>query len=305
MNYTVDVIIPAYKPGPSFQELLDRLTRQTYPVRRILVINTEESLYPADQIRQPENMELYHITRDEFDHGTTRNRAAQMADSDLMLFMTQDALPADKHLVANLVAAFKDETVGAAYARQIAHRDHSLIERYTRQFNYPAKSFVKRSADLGRLGIKTFFCSDACAMYRRSLYLELGGFRPQAIFNEDMLFASELIYGGYGIAYQADARVIHSHDYTGMEQLKRNFDNGVSQALNPRVFADVPAYGEGMKLVKKTAICLIRHGEGKEVFRLIWLSACKMIGFSLGKSYFKLPKPLIMKLTSNKEYWTD
>ena len=302
MNYTVDVIIPTYRPGKSFQQLLDQLDRQSYQIRRILVINTDESLYPAG-IRQPECMELYHIRKEEFDHGTTRNRAAAMSEADLMLFMTQDAVPADTELVANLAAAFADETVGAAYARQIAHPEHSAIERYTRSFNYPEKSFVKRAVDLGRLGIKTFFCSDACAMYRRSLYLERGGFRPQAIFNEDMIFASELIYGGYGIAYRADAKVIHSHEYTGMQQLRRNFDNGVSHAVNSRLFDEVPAYGEGMSLVRKTAWYLITHGEAAQCPKLVWLSACKLIGFTLGKNYYKLPKSVIKKLTSNQDYW--
>ncbi len=303
MSYTVDVIIPVYKPKETFQKLLTRLEKQTYPIGRIIVINTEESLYPADQIKEPEQMELYHITKDEFDHGTTRNQAARMSSADLILFMTQDAVPANTRMVENLVKAFEDETVGAAYARQIPNKDHSLIEKYTRNFNYSPKSCVKRKGDLGRLGIKTFFCSDACAMYRRSLYMRFGGFAPQAIFNEDMLFASELVYNGYGIAYQAEARVIHSHEYTGIEQLKRNFDNGVSQAVNFRVFGDLPTYGEGIKLVKGTIAYLLKKGEISECFRLIYISACKAIGFSLGKKYFMLPKSVIEKLTMNKEYW--
>ncbi len=303
MSYTVDVIIPVYKPGDTFQKLLKRLETQTYPISRIIVINTDESKYPADKIREPEQMELYHITKDEFDHGTTRNGAAKMSTADLMLFMTQDAVPANRYMVQNLVKAFEDETVGAAYARQLPNREHSLIEKYTRNFNYPPQSCVKRKEDLGRLGIKTFFCSDACAMYRRSTYLKLGGFAPQAIFNEDMLFASELVYNGYGIAYQAGARVIHSHEYTGIEQLRRNFDNGVSQAVNFRVFGNLPTYGEGMKLVKETMVYLLKKGKIGECFRLIYLSACKAIGFSLGKKYFILPRFVIEKLTMNKEYW--
>lgn len=303
MSYTVDVIIPVYKPQETFQKLLRRLEKQTYPIERIIVINTDESKYPADKINAPEQMELYHITKDEFDHGTTRNKAARMSTADLMLFMTQDAVPADSKMIENLVKAFEDETVGAAYARQIPNKEHSLIEKYTRNFNYPPQGCVKRKADLGRLGIKTFFCSDACAMYRRSLYLKLGGFAPQAIFNEDMLFASELVYNGYGIAYQAEARVVHSHEYTGIEQLKRNFDNGVSQAVNFRVFGNLPTYGEGMKLVKGTLLYLIKKRKFAECVRLIYVSACKVIGFSLGKQYFALPKFMIEKLTMNKEYW--
>lgn len=303
MKYSVDVIIPVYRPGEKFQELLKRLEQQTYPVSRILVINTEEKLYPAETIREPEQMELYHIKKEEFDHGGTRNMAAKMSTADLMLFMTQDAVPADRRMVENLVAAFEDETVGAAYARQIPNKEHSLIEKYTRNFNYPRESMVKRKKDLGTLGIKTFFCSDACAMYRRSLYLQLGGFEPQAIFNEDMLFASRLIYADYGVAYCAKARVIHSHDYTGMEQLRRNFDNGVSQADNFDVFGNLPTYGEGKKLVLGTLGWLLKKGEIAECFRLVWLSACKAAGFTLGKKHYTLPKALVRKLSMNREYW--
>lgn len=56
-----------------------------------------------------------------------------------------------------------------------------LMEQYTRQFNYPEESRVKWLADLPELGIKTYFCSNVCAMYRRELYLQLGGFVQKAI----------------------------------------------------------------------------------------------------------------------------
>ena len=69
-------------------------------------------------------------------------------------------------------------------------------------------------------------------MYRKSTYEELGGFLPEAIFNEDMVFASTAINAGYSVAYVAEARVIHSHNYTGFQQFQRNFDNGVSHADN-------------------------------------------------------------------------
>ena len=41
---TVDVIIPAYRPGKEFEKLLDSLSTQNYPVEKILVMNTEEKI---------------------------------------------------------------------------------------------------------------------------------------------------------------------------------------------------------------------------------------------------------------------
>ena len=206
---TVDVIIPASYPDEKLQKILDRLEKQTHPVERIIVINTDEAGFPKN-LRWPANMEVYHIAPEEFDHGATRDMAARKSTADLMLFMTQDAVPADTHLVEYLAKAFDDPLVAAAYARQLAKKTDSAIERFTRNFNYPAESRVKTQADIQALGIKTYFCSNSCAMYRKSTYEELGGFLPEAIFNEDMVFASTAINAGYSVAYVAEARVIHS-----------------------------------------------------------------------------------------------
>lgn len=300
----VDVIIPVNYPDEKFQKLLDRLARQTYLARRIIVINTDEKGFP-ETLRCPDTMEVYHIEPDEFDHGATRDMAARKSDADLLLFMTQDAVPADTHLIEHLVQAFENPLVAAAYARQLAVKTDSAIERYTRNFNYPAKSKVKTQADIPTLGIKTFFCSNSCAMYRRSIYEELGGFLPEAIFNEDMVFASTAINAGYAIAYVAEARVLHSHNYTGLQQFRRNFDNGVSHADNESVFQNVESVGEGKKLVFGTLKYLLKHHEYAQIPRLIYLSGCKAAGFFLGEKYYKLPRKLILFCSMNKKYWKE
>ena len=107
-----------------------------------------------------------------------------MSQADYLLFMTQDALPEDRYLIETLVEAIEqDKKIGAAYARQLPREDCRLMEQYTRQFNYPEKSRAKWLADLPELGIKTYFCSNVCAMYKRELYLQLGGFVKKTILN--------------------------------------------------------------------------------------------------------------------------
>ena len=44
-NIKVDVIIPAYHPGKEFSTLIERLTKQTFPIHRIIVMNTEETYW--------------------------------------------------------------------------------------------------------------------------------------------------------------------------------------------------------------------------------------------------------------------
>ena len=97
-----------------------------------------------------------------------------------------------------------------------------------------------------------------CAAYKKSIYEEIGGFVKKAIFNEDMIYAGTMAKRGYGIAYAADACVIHSHNYSCRQQFHRNFDLGVSQADHPEIFEGVPSEGEGLRLVKKSLAYLIK-----------------------------------------------
>ena len=41
----VDLIIPVYGPGNRLLELFDRLEHQTVPVNRLIIMNTEKSLW--------------------------------------------------------------------------------------------------------------------------------------------------------------------------------------------------------------------------------------------------------------------
>ena len=179
----------------------------------------------------------------------------------------------------------------------------NLIERYTRSFNYPKKSRVKKYSDLNELGIKTYFCSNVCAAYKKEIYEKLGGFECRTIFNEDMIFAANIIKQGYFIVYCAEARVIHSHNYTGMEQLHRNFDLAVSQADHPEIFEGIPSEQEGIRLVKKTFRYLLEKKQPFEMIRLIYISGCKYVGYFLGKRYRKLPIKVVRQLSMNKKYW--
>ena len=302
---TVDVIIPSYRPGREFHELLRRLEAQTVRIGHILIINTEEELFDPSLVKGIESAEVFHISKREFDHGATRNMGAGFSGADIIVFMTDDALPADSHLIANLLRPFRDPTVKAVYARQIPRKTCSLIERLTREFNYPAKSDVKRERDLKRLGIKTFFCSNVCAAYDRGYFNAMGGFPEPAIFNEDMIFGGRTIRSGMAIAYEADAKVLHSHNYSAATQFRRYFDNGVSQAMYPEVFKGVGSSGEGMKLVRKTAAGLKAEGKAYLIPSLIWQSGMKFLGFRLGRLYRHLPKFLVRAMSLNKSFWDD
>lgn len=302
---SVTVIVPTYKPGEKFSRLMESLKKQTLLPDKVIIMNTEKKFWKDSVISGVKGAEVFHITKAEFDHGKTRALAAEMTDSEFLVYFTQDAVPADDHTLEHLLKPFRDPQVSAVYGRQLPDKDCRLIESYTRSFNYPGKSRKKTKADLPELGIKTFFCSNVCAAYRKSVYEKMGGFSFPAIFNEDMVMAGTMIKKDYAVFYAADARVIHSHNYTWRQQFRRNFDLAVSQADHPEIFKGVPSEGEGLRLVKSTAAYLVKEGKFWLIPSLIMSSGFKFLGYRLGKSYRKLPKALVMKCTMSPGYWKN
>ena len=303
----IDVIIPLYKPGKELFTLLDKLGSQSVPVHQVILLNTEEKyfeqlIYGIRFLETYQNVKVYHVSKREFDHGGTRRMGVKKSSADVFVMMTQDAMPKDDRLIEKLVEPLQGE-VAVAYARQLPREDSTPVESYTREFNYPAKSRIKSAADLDSLGIKTFFCSNVCAMYERETYLAQGGFPRRTIFNEDMIYAGGLIQSGYAIAYAADAEVIHSHNYSGREQFHRNFDLAVSQVEHPEIFGGVASEGEGIRLVKKTAAHCLQIGKPWLIAVLVWQSGCKYLGYRLGKAYRRLPRGLVLRCTMNRAYW--
>lgn len=304
----VDVIIPVYRPDHTFLELIERLETQTMPVRRIIIMNTEEKyftqlIYGTKFLEQHRQVSVFHLSKKEFDHGRTRAQGVSRSDGEVFVMMTQDAMPADSRLIEELTAALAAQNVAAAYARQLPAQGAGPVETFMRGFNYPEVSRIKSREDLPELGIKTYFCSNVCCAYRRDIYDKLEGFIRHAIFNEDMLYAAKAVQAGYRIAYAADARVIHSHNYTCGQFFHRNFDLGVSQADHPEVFRAVSSEGEGIRSVKMAAAWLRGQKQRRRIPGLIAQSGCKYLGYWLGKHYRRLPHRLVLACTANREYW--
>ena len=301
----VDVIIPTYNPDEKLTLLLGNLERQTMTPHRIFILNTIDKDFDVDDFnakyKTEENIEIRHIGREEFDHGTTRNNGANLSEADYILFITQDAVPTDNKLIENMAKSMGPNVV-SAYARQVSNEDNP-IEMLARRFNYPPVSSVKSESDKERLGIKVIFCSNVCAMYNHDVFDKLGGFATNNIFNEDMLYAYKVIKSGYSIAYVAESSVMHTHYYSLKKIFQRYFDQGVSQKNNSKVFSEFSTMSEGGKQAKYIVNGLIKAKNYSKVLLFILQSAAKVSGLLLGKNYSILPKSLRQNFSMNKNYW--
>ena len=304
-EYSVDVLIPVYRPDNKLDRLLKMLYQQTVKLNKVIILHTIE--YEGQELNLPvipnSNITIIPIKKQSFDHGGTRKIGASFSYADVMVYMTQDAVPADEFLIENLLKPYQDTSVAATYARQLAHGHSDLLEDFTRNFNYPKQSYVKSKEDLKTLGIKTYFCSNVCASYRKDIYHKLGGFVERTIFNEDMILAATMIDAGYRIAYCAEAKVIHSHRYSYLEQFTRNFDLGVSHNQYSEIFSKVRSESEGIKLVKKSLQYLIHKKEYLRIPDLILTSAFKYLGYQMGLHYDLFPEKFVVHCSMNKGYW--
>jgi rhamnosyltransferase len=224
--------------------------------------------------------------------------------TDVVVFMTQDAVLADADALSNLVACLDDPRIGAAYGRQIPRQGARAIERHARLFTYPDIGAVHTMDDAARLGIKTAFCSNSFAAWRRSALLAVGGFPSPCILGEDMLTAARLLQAGHSVAYCADARVVHSHTLTVGGEAQRYFDTGVMHADNPWLLEAFGSAGsEGIRFVRFEIRYLATHGAVLRIPEALARDVVKAVAYRSGRAYRRLPRNWCRRMSRNSGYW--
>ncbi len=159
------VIIPTLNGAEQLEELLASFTIQTVKPREVLVVDSSSSDHTVE-VAERYGAKVQVIARDDFDHGGTRTIAARRAQSDYLVFFTQDVIPAHRSVLENLVKPLvNDSAIGISYGRQLPCFDASDTARHLRFFNYPDTSQIRDFADRLHLGLSTVFASNSCAAY--------------------------------------------------------------------------------------------------------------------------------------------
>ncbi|MHA6483043.1 glycosyltransferase family 2 protein [Paenibacillus sp. strain BS8-2] len=306
-NISVSVIIPTLNAGEQLRELLRRLQEQTLPPLEIIVIDSESTDATLD-IARAAGAKIMNVKKTEFDHGGTRNRAAAAASGHVLMFMTQDAMPQNNRLIEQLTMGLSDSEGDdglpvMAYARQLPKDDATLLEKLTREHNYPDRSYIREMSDIDQFGIKTFFCSNVCSAIPKAVFVQQGGFQEPVMFNEDLFMSAKCILDGRRVAYRAEAIVKHSHNYSIRQQFNRYFDNGISMKMNRWITMYSAVGAAGSSLVKQQARALIASGHIHLLPKLILDSAAKLVGYKLGLHFNKLPKRIVRKLSMHPRIW--
>jgi rhamnosyltransferase len=283
--------------------LLAGLQSQTVRLERVLIVDSSSTDGTA-QMAAAAGFDVISITRAEFNHGRTRQMAAEsIPDAEILVYMTQDAQLMEPDSITRLIEPFIDPTVGAAYGRQVPRADAGPIEAHARHFNYPERSQVKSWEDRSTLGIRATFLSNSFSAYRRSALFAVGGFPANTIMAEDALVAGKMLMAQWKIAYVAEATALHSHPYSVADEFKRYFDTGVYHSHEAWLLEQFgKASGEGKRFVFSELKALWpRH------LHLIPASGArtlaKLVGYNLGLREAKLPPKLRRRLSLHKRFW--
>lgn len=298
------LIIPTYNGGVLWSECIRSILTQSLKLNVIYVVDSS-SIDDTVVIAKSHGFQVKIITPDNFNHGGTRNDAAkELYLSDILIFLTQDAILNSKDSLAKIVSYFDaDEKIAAVCGRQLPHDDANPLAIHARFFNYPEESCVKSASDIPSLGIKTAFMSNSFAAYRTKTFFELGGFPENTILAEDMYLTAKMIKAGYKIAYCAEAIVKHSHNYTPWQEFQRYFDIGVFHASEPWIREEFGgAGGEGVRFICSELTYLCKKAP-LWIPRALITSACKLFGYKLGQRYRKLPWSWCRRFSMYKSYW--
>lgn len=304
----ISLFIPTYNAisccGESFKQNLDII--KNTKLYRVLIIDSS-SMDNTVEVSKSYGFEVLIIPKNQFDHGGTRNLAAEMlADSDIIVYLTQDVLLDSSDSILKLVTPIiTNSKIAVSYGRQRGHTNADIFAKHLRKFNYSRHSYIRSYDDRYVWGMRTVFSSDSFAAYNVNCLQEINGFPRHLILGEDVYVTAKLLKSGYKIAYVADAICYHSHNYSLKQEFQRYFDIGVFHRSESWIHVDFgTANKEGIKFV--LSICnyvfLRKPWLLPQVFMKI---LAKYSGYKFGVNYDKIGVRMCRKLSMNEAFWWE
>lgn len=230
------ILIPVKNGGALLGDVLDAVLAQQAPwAFEVIVVDSGSSDGSVELARQ-RGVRVEQIAPSEFGHGRTRNHLANLSRGDFLVFITQDARPADAHWLRNLVEGCDSAPdVAGAFGPHRAHPGARLVtQRELREHFAGFGNTLSRvrmedrerfDREVGHRQFLHFFSNNNSCL-RRSVWERLPF--PDVMFAEDQTWMLAAIKAGYAKAYVPEAAVYHSHDFGVWETLQRNFDEASS-----------------------------------------------------------------------------
>lgn len=223
----ISVVIPTKDGADTVGELLARLFDQEQRFDLDVVVIDSGSRDGTLDVVKRFPVRLEQIAARDYNHGATRNLGIRASRGDLIVLLTQDAIPVDRHLLASLAEPFANPRVAGVYGRQIPRSDCDVVRRRELESwltgrAEPALAEL-RDTDLEALPplerYQRCVFDNVCSAVRRDVWERLPF--PVVPFGEDIAWGRSVLRAGHAIAYEPRAAVIHSHRRPVAEEYRR------------------------------------------------------------------------------------
>ncbi len=295
----VSVVIPTLNGARYLPMMFQALKQQTVSCEIIVIDSSSDD--DTEIIAKKHAHVFKKIPRERFNHGLTRNWALQLCTHEIVVFLSQDALPFNNRSIERLIQPLRFPPIVMSYGRHIPFPYTRPTEFFFRQYSYPPASRIIEPSLLEKEGVKVLMVSNVFAAYRKSILLEVGGF-PKVIISEDIVAAHRFIEAGYHIAYVAEATVLHAHHFNLWQLFQRYFSAGVFHAQN-QWLSNYKRRRDFLKFAWKQMRFLFYHAPLWIPYALLE-NLIRSIGLTLGKHYRFLPY-LLRKYFSGYPYYWD
>ena len=301
----VAVVVLTRNAGRLWKRWVQAIQQQTILAGKYLVIDSSSNDKTVAIAKQA-NLDIFTIDAENFNHGGTRQLAAELCpDAKYLIYLTQDAILTQTDSLERLLKHFENPEIALAYGRHIPRKNACTLEKYARNFTYTSNSSTRSISDVKEKGFKAAFSSDVYAAYRVSALRSIGGFPKKIIVSEDSYVSARLLQAGWKIHYSAESQVEHSHQYNYLQIFRRYYDIGVFQTAEKQLFESIGnPDSEGARFVKAQIRYLIKKNKWLIPHALLQ-TLVKYIAYKLGKRYKKLPTRINKLLSAQKAYWND
>jgi rhamnosyltransferase len=297
----ISILILTKNGGPEFRSCLAAVCTQTQVAEAEVMVVDSGSTDGTLELVRGFPVRLEQIPPETFHHARTRNFAASLARGEILVFLSQDAVPSSNRWLESMVANFVDSRVGAVYGRQLPKQGSSLERQDVLDAVYGQERIVKDPAHRNGQGYRFYHFSDANSAIRRSVW-EATHFPEDLKVFEDLGIAKRVLDGGWKIVYEPEASVFHSHHHTTMGLFKRYFDIGYT--LQHLHTSDAPGMRlsllrDGRKILGKKLRRLKGGGRGGRAGAAIGQDVVKSVGLFLGLNQDYLPSALKRRLSAH------
>ncbi|MFZ1006125.1 MAG: glycosyltransferase family 2 protein [Candidatus Sulfotelmatobacter sp.] len=289
--------------GPGIASCLEAVFSQKDVEHFEVILIDSGSTDATLEIARGYPIRIVQIPAASFHHARTRNLAASLGKGEIVVNLSQDAIPVTDTWLSHMLANFNDPSVGAAYGRQMPKPGSTGERQDTFDVIYGPHKIVKDPAHRNGGGYKFYHFSDVNSAIRRSVW-EANPYPENVKIFEDLAIAKRILDAGWKIVYEPEAAVFHSHDYNTLQLFKRYFDIGYT--LKELEIWSTPGTRSSMlRDWRKLVIKRFTRNRVKPLDRAhsaVGQSIAKSAGLILGINQRFLPQALKRHLSAYRAY---